>query len=179
MDDFENKLTELHDRVLSKALTEDEQNSYTESLFESIKHINEYGEEFWYARELQRALEYTEWRNFSRVIDRAVTACENSGNDVFHHFVEVNKTIDMPKSATKEITDYALSRYACYLIVQNGDSRTRQIIFLPMQFGRPGSVRIFSGAPISQRGAVPLRCVMTDRFRIFLPVLSDVPSAAG
>ena len=56
MDDFENKLTELHDRVLSKALTEDEQNSYTESLFESIKHINEYGEEFWYARELQRAL---------------------------------------------------------------------------------------------------------------------------
>ena len=57
--------------------------SYTESLFESIKHINEYGEEFWYARELQRALEYTEWRNFSRVIDRAVTACENSGNDVF------------------------------------------------------------------------------------------------
>ena len=104
--------------VLSKALTEDEQNSYTESLFESIKHINEYGEEFWYARELQRALEYTEWRNFSRVIDRAVTACENSGNDVFHHFVEVNKTIDMPKSATKEITDYALSRYACYLIVQ-------------------------------------------------------------
>ena len=127
MDDFENKLTELHDRVLSKALTEDEQNSYTESLFESIKHINEYGEEFWYARELQRALEYTEWRNFSRVIDRAVTACENSGNDVFHHFVEVNKTIDMPKSATKEITDYALSRYACYLIVQNGDSRKKVI----------------------------------------------------
>ena len=127
MDDFENKLTELHDRVLSKALTEDEQNSYTESLFESIKHINEYGEEFWYARELQRALEYTEWRNFSRVIDRAVTDCENSGNDVFHHFVEVNKTIDMPKSATKEITDYALSRYACYLIVQNGDSRKKVI----------------------------------------------------
>lgn len=58
MDDFENKLTELHDRVLSKALTEDEQNSYTESLFESIKHINEYGEEFWYARELQRALSF-------------------------------------------------------------------------------------------------------------------------
>ena len=67
MDDFENKLTELHDRVLSKALTEDEQNSYTESLFESIKHINEYGEEFWYARELQRALEYTEWRNLKTI----------------------------------------------------------------------------------------------------------------
>ena len=112
MDDFENKLTELHDRVLSKALTEDEW------IWERS---------FWYARELQRALEYTEWRNFSRVIDRAVTACENSGNDVFHHFVEVNKTIDMPKSATKEITDYALSRYACYLIVQNGDSRKKVI----------------------------------------------------
>ena len=127
MTDFESKLNEIQNRVLNKALTEEEQNNYTESLFESIKHINEYGEEFWYARDLQQALEYTEWRNFYKVINKAMVACENSGNDVFHHFVEVNKTIDMPKSATKEITDYKLSRYACYLIVQNGDSRKKVI----------------------------------------------------
>lgn len=127
MDDFESKLNAFSDRVLSKAITEEEQNSYTETLFESIKHFNEYGEEFWYARELQVALNYTEWRNFVKVIDRAIIACQNSENAVSDHFVEVNKTIDMPKSATKTIIDYKLSRYACYLIVQNGDSRKKVI----------------------------------------------------
>ena len=96
-------------------------------MFESIKHFNEYGEEFWYARELQVALNYTEWRNFAKVIDRAIVACQNSENAVSDHFVEINKTIDMPKSATKTIMDYKLSRYACYLIVQNGDSRKKVI----------------------------------------------------
>lgn len=100
---------------------------YTESIFESIKHVNEYGVEFWYARELQTALEYKEWRNFYKVMNRAVIACENSENEVAEHFVEVNKTICMPKGATKEISDYELSRYACYLIVQNGDSRKKVI----------------------------------------------------
>lgn len=127
MDDFEKKLSEIHERVLGKALTNEEENNYTESLFESIKHINEYGEEFWYARDLQEALEYTEWRNFFKVISRAITACDNSNNIVSEHFVEVNKTINMPNNASKEIPDYKLSRYACYLIVQNGDSRKKVI----------------------------------------------------
>ena len=83
MNDFDDKLNEIHDRVLNKALTEEEQNSYTESLFESIKHINKYGQEFWYAREMQNALEYSQWRRFEEVIVRAKTACENSGNAVF------------------------------------------------------------------------------------------------
>lgn len=125
--DFEEQLNTMHDRVLSKALTEEEQNNYTESLFESIKHINEFGEEVWYARELQIALEYKEWRNFSKVIDKAKSACENSENPVDEHFVEVNKTIEMPKNAEKYILDYELSRYACYLLVQNGDSRKKVI----------------------------------------------------
>lgn len=127
MDDFENKLTELHDRVLNKALTEDEQNSYTESLFESIKHINEYGEEFWYARELQKALEYTQWRRFEEVIGRAKVACENSGNAKSEHFAGIGKTSPMPNGGERIIDDYELSRYACYLIVQNGDSRKKVI----------------------------------------------------
>lgn len=70
---------------------------------------------------------YTEWRNFSKIIDKAITACENSENEVSDHFVEVNKTIEMPKSATKDIVDFELFRYACYLIVQNGDSRKKII----------------------------------------------------
>lgn len=72
MDDFEKKLSELSDRVLSKALTEEEQNNYTETLFESIKHINEYGEEFWYARELSKVLGYKDFRNFELIIYKAM-----------------------------------------------------------------------------------------------------------
>lgn len=126
MDDFQEKLNELSERVLSKALTEEEQNSYTETLFESIKHVNEYGNEFWYARELQKALEYTEWRNFSKVIDKAITACENSDNAVSDHFVEVNKIVEAG-ATSKPVDDYELSRYACYLIVQNADPRKKVI----------------------------------------------------
>ena len=68
--EFEKQLNALHDRVLSKALSDEEKNNYTESLFESIRHVNKYGQEFWYARDLQIALEYTEWRNFCKVIER-------------------------------------------------------------------------------------------------------------
>lgn len=100
-----------------------------ESVFENIKHFNDYGQEFWYARELQNALEYTEWRNFSKAISKAIEACAKSGNNVNDHFVEINKTIPMPKGARKEIRDYQLSRYACYLIVMNGDPH-KEIIAL-------------------------------------------------
>ena len=127
MNEFQNQLNELPNKVLSKALTEEEKTNYTESLFESIKHVNDYGEEFWYARELQKVLEYSEWRNFSKVIDKAIVSCNTSKNNALHHFVEVNKTIKMPKSATKEIEDIELSRYACYLIVMNGNPRKKVI----------------------------------------------------
>lgn len=100
---------------------------YDVETFDSIKHIDEDGQEFWYARELQKVLEYTEWRNFEGVIGKAQTACEQSGNQIDDHFVDVNKTIEMPKKATKAVTDYKLSRYACYLIVMNGDPRKEVI----------------------------------------------------
>lgn len=101
--------------------------SYTETIFESIKHINEYEQEFWFARELQTILKYTKWRNFHKVIERAKEACSNSNNPISDHFVEVNKTIRMPQNATKKVVDYKLPRYACYLIVQNGNSRKKVI----------------------------------------------------
>ena len=100
---------------------------YSEETFESIKHVNEYGYEFWYARELQSVLEYTEWRNFQKLIEKAQTACENSDMDVDECFVEVNKTSPMPNGGVKLIEDYMLSRYACYLIVMNGDPRKEVI----------------------------------------------------
>lgn len=100
---------------------------YSEETFESIKHVNEYGNEFWYARELQSILEYTEWRNFQKLIEKAQTACENSDMAVDECFVEVNKTSPMPNGGIKLIDDYILSRYACYLIVMNGDPRKEVI----------------------------------------------------
>lgn len=124
--EFEGQLNALHDRVLSKALSDEEKNNYTESLFESIRHVNEYGQEFWYARDLQIALEYTEWRNFCKVIDKAKEACRGSNNAVSDHFVDVNKIVNAG-ATSKDIGDIQLSRYACYLIVQNGDPRKKVI----------------------------------------------------
>lgn len=124
--EFNEYLSALHDRVLTKALSEDEENNYTESLFESIRHVNEYDQEFWYARELQVALEYTEWRNFCKVIDKAKDACKGSNNAVSDHFVDVNKIVSAG-ATSKDIGDIQLSRYACYLIVQNGDPRKKVI----------------------------------------------------
>jgi len=96
-------------------------------IFEDIKQFTEDGIEFWYARELQMILEYAEWRNFISVIDKAKTACENSKNIIEDHFVNVNKMVDIGSGAGREIVDIQLSRYACYLIVQNGDPRKEVI----------------------------------------------------
>lgn len=125
--EFEEQLQALSERVLSKALSPEEETNYTESLFESIRHINGYGEEFWYARDLQIAIEYKEWRNFLKVIDKAKIACQGSSNAVSDHFVEVNKMVSIGSGAEREINDIELSRYACYLIVQNGDPRKKVI----------------------------------------------------
>lgn len=78
---------------------------YSEATFENIKHINEYGQEFWYARELQQALEYTEWRNFSAVVEKAKAACSASGNEVDDHFVDVNKMVVLGSGAERQIDD--------------------------------------------------------------------------
>lgn len=92
------------------------------------------GIEYWLARELQELLDYTQWRNFLNVIDKAKVACEISGNAILDHFAEVSKTIQMPKGATKVIPDFMLTRYACYLIAQNGDPKKEQIAFAQSYF---------------------------------------------
>ena len=100
---------------------------YNETTFESIKHINEYGKEYWYARELQVALEYKEWRKFSGVMDKAMNACNNSNINVLDHFAQADKMVEIGSGAKRKQVDYELSRYACYLIVQNADARKKVV----------------------------------------------------
>lgn len=102
--------------------------------FEDIKHIDENGVEFWYAREIMEVLQYRKWQNFEKIIDKAKISCENSDISVFEHFTDVSKTIKMPKGAEKTILDYKLTRYACYLIAQNGDSRKKVIALAQTYF---------------------------------------------
>jgi DNA-damage-inducible protein D len=104
------------------------------STFEAHAQQTEGGVEYWLARDIQHLLGYTEWRNFTAVIGKAKTACEVSRHVVSDHFVEVNKTIRMPKSAEKEIPDLMLTRYACYLIAQNGDPKKPEIAFAQTYF---------------------------------------------
>ncbi|MCL2328728.1 MAG: DNA damage-inducible protein D [Bacteroidetes bacterium] len=92
------------------------------------------GVECWSARELQTLLGYSKWENFSKVIDKAKESCENAGEKIDYHFPDVRKTIPMPKGAEKEVVDILLTRYACYLIAQNGDSRKEQIAFAQNYF---------------------------------------------
>ena len=92
------------------------------------------GVECWSARELQTLLNYTEWRNFENVINKAKDSCKTAKQEISNHFVDVNKTIKMPKNAEKEIADILLTRYACYLIAQNGDPRKEEIAFAQSYF---------------------------------------------
>ena len=100
---------------------------YEEIIFENIKHIDDNGVEYWEARELQLVLEYKEWRKFNNVINKAIITCLNSNNRVDDHFAKVGKMVQIGSGAKRIQDDYKLSRYACYLIVQNGDSRKEVI----------------------------------------------------
>ncbi len=92
------------------------------------------GIECWSARELQKIFNYADWRNFLKVIDKAKEACKNSGGKVPDHFVDVNKMIELAKGAQREIEDIALTRYACYLIAQNGNAAKSEIAFAQTYF---------------------------------------------
>lgn len=106
----------------------------TES-FEAHANRTDGGVEFWLARDLQHLLGYAEWRNFSSsVISKAKTACEVSGHEISDHFVDVNKMVDLGSGSQREVDDIMLTRYACYLVAQNGDPRKQEIAFAQTYF---------------------------------------------
>ena len=107
---------------------------YTEKIFEEIKHIDKLGHEYWFARELMPVLGYSKWDNFHKVINQAMTACKNSGIDIYEQFPEVGKLSINVNGGKRRIIDYKLSRYACYLIAQNADSRKKVIALAQTYF---------------------------------------------
>ena len=102
--------------------------------FEDIKHIDENGVEFWYARELMPVLQYSNWQNFEKIIHKAMISCENSNINVIDHFTDINKMVQIGSGAYREQIDYELTRYACYLIAQNGDTRKKVIALAQTYF---------------------------------------------
>ncbi|HDP94661.1 MAG TPA: hypothetical protein ENN40_04790 [Candidatus Aminicenantes bacterium] len=102
-------------------MTEKDIEKVHHSTFERLKHSDPDMQEFWHARDLQEALDYGSWDKFSRVVLKAMEACRNSGHEVDNHFSHMGKMVHLGSGSKREISDYALSRYACYLIVQNAD----------------------------------------------------------
>ena len=100
---------------------------YRENIFEDIKHLDEFGNEYWFARELMPLLEYTEWRKFKGSINKAVINCKSSNYNILDHFVSADKMVYIGSNTKRKIQDYKLSRYACYLIVLNCDPRKKVI----------------------------------------------------
>lgn len=103
-------------------------------VFENIKHIDEEGNEYWLARELQKVLGYIQWRRFENVIIKAKLSCDNSNLNIVDHFADVGKMVDIGSNTKRETKDYRLSRYACYLIAQNGDPRKKIIALAQTYF---------------------------------------------
>jgi DNA-damage-inducible protein D len=159
-------------------MTQKEVAAYSQKTFESIKHIDENGIEFWYARELQVALEYAQWRRFQESVERAKTACEASGLDMADHFADVGKMVDLGSGSQRKIADIKLSRYACYLIVMNGDPR-KEVIALGQTYFAVKTRQQEIADDLAQLSEDDKRLAIRDEVTIRNKFLASSAKAAG
>ena len=143
--------------------------------FEDLKKINEYGAEYWSARELQPLLGYSQWRRFEDALKRAITSCKQSGNDPDHHFAGAGKPIPGGKGAVQVVDDYHLSRFACYLIAQNGDPRKPEIAAAQKYFAIQARRQEMSDALAADLERLEIRKQASEEFK----ALSGVARVAG
>jgi DNA-damage-inducible protein D len=143
--------------------------------FEDLKKINEYGAEYWSARELQPLLGYSQWRRFGDALKRAITSCSQSGNNPDHHFAGAGKPITGGKGAVQVVDDYHLSRFACYLIAQNGDPRKPEIAAAQKYFAIQARRQEMSDALAADMERLEIRKQASEEFK----ALSGVARVAG
>ena len=146
--------------------------------FEDIKHTTEEGIEFWYARELGPVLDYAKWDNFRKVIDKAMLACKNSGFDIADHFPEVGKMVDLGSGSQRNLKDFMLSRYACYLIMQNGDPR-KEVIALGQTYFAIQTRRQEIADAFNQLDEDNKRLVIRGEVKSWNSMLADAAHRAG
>lgn len=143
--------------------------------FEKLKQINQFGAEYWSARDLQGLLGYSQWRRFENAIERAITSCEQSGNDPHHHFAGAGKPIPGGKGAVQVVDDYHLSRFACYLIAQNGDPRKAEIAVAQKYFAIQARRQELSDQLTADKERLELRKQTAEEFK----ALSGAARQAG
>ena len=143
--------------------------------FDSIKQINPYGEEYWYARDLAPLLGYAKWERFAGAIKRAMIACKNTGNIVDQHFPSAGKTSPMPHGGERPVEDYALSRFACYLIAQNGDPRKPEIAAAQVYFAISTRAHEIHQLRVAQEERLETRLKVSESFKL----LAETAQGAG
>ena len=152
--------------------------NYRTNIFESIKQINEYGSEYWSARDLSQILEYKRFDKFKNVIEKAEESCGQSDNEVPDHFSHVGKMIDLPKGAKREIEDIFLSRYACYLIVQNADP-SKEVVALGQTYFTIQTRRQEISDKFDELNENQKRLAIRDELKSHNKQLADVAKDAG
>ncbi|MDX9972042.1 MAG: DNA damage-inducible protein D [FCB group bacterium] len=133
--------------------------------FEELKRVNEHGAEYWSARDLQPLLGYSQWRRFEEAVQRAITSCQQSGNDPAYHFAGAGKLVQLGSGSEREIPDFHLSRFACYLIAQNGDPRKPQIANAQKYFAIQTHRQELSDAYAADLERLELRKQTSDEFK--------------
>ena len=159
-------------------MTKKEITTYSQQTFENIKHIDENGTEFWYARELQKALEYTEYGKFLPVIEKAIEACRKTGFDEGNHFAHVSEMVRIGSGAERKMDSYKLSRYACYLIVMNGDPR-KEVIALGQTYFAVKTRQKEISDEVAQLSEDEKRLAIRDEVTIRNKFLASSAKAAG